>query len=175
MLDGYTGSCSHGPFSPSGALTYSNYLDVKVHVSQAIRKIINTMYSHREFPAKEATEILRSLGHDVHNTKDDLALNDLAVELAVLRAKLLKNYATILLTRPFFLQTLFMFGTRVSNQQDMNWRVLFKKCIQAAETTVEDIHEVHARAGAFMCDSLWWQVTINLFNSTSLTFETGRF
>lgn len=133
-------------------------LDSNVMVSETIRKILKLMYTERSFPAEEAMSLLKRYNLDPnHRDQFDGKCDATVEDLPVLRARLLRNYATSLITRPFFVQDLFASSKNPSfKRTDKTWKTISKMCISAALDTIVRIHSVYKMSPVPICDSMWW-------------------
>lgn len=153
--------CGFPPLNQPTGSDLSNHercLDSNVMVSETIRKILKLMYTERGFPAEEAMSLLRRNNLDPsHRDQSDGECDATVDDLAVLRARLLRNYATVLITRPFLVQDLFASSKNPSfKRSDKTWKALSKLCISAALDTVARIHGVYKVSPVPICDSMWW-------------------
>lgn len=76
--------------------------------------------------------------------------------LATLHAILFRNYAMMLLTRPFFVQELYQSSKQKYHERsDTTWKYLSETCVITAYQSVERIFEAHSQSHQFHNDYMW--------------------
>ncbi|OAA78302.1 Fungal transcriptional regulatory protein [Akanthomyces lecanii RCEF 1005] len=140
------GDCS--PSSPNNGR--DDCLEFNVASAKAIRKTLKLVYNPRHFPAEKAYSMLQQA-----QLQPQLGPVD---SLATLHARLFRNYAMMLLTRPFFVQELYQSSKqKYSERSDTTWRYLSETCVSTAHRSIECIFESHNQSRQLTSDYMWRQ------------------
>lgn len=138
------GDCS--PSSPSSGR--DDCLEFNVASAKAIRKTLKLVYNPRHFPAEKAQSML-------HQAQLQPPLGPVD-SLAALHARLFRNYAIMLLTRPFFVQELCQSSKpKYTERSDTTWRFLSETCVATAHQSIECIFESRSQSRQLTSDYMW--------------------
>ncbi|OAQ96984.1 hypothetical protein LLEC1_02253 [Akanthomyces lecanii] len=138
------GDCS--PSSPNSGR--DDCLEFNVASAKAIRKTLKLVYNPRHFPAEKAHSML-------HQAQLQPPLGP-ADSSATLHARLFRNYAMMLLTRPFFVQELYQLSKqKFPERLDTTWRQLSETCITTAHHTIECIFDAYNQPPQLTNDYIW--------------------
>lgn len=136
-----------------GPDTYGPCLEANVHTSQTIRAILKMINHENPLAVDKATNILNQIGYRTEGHCDS---DYSPYALARLSSRLFKNYAVMLLARPFLIQE-FRFSQRESRPPgDSVHGNLSKEGIWAAQDTIERLHCSRKVTELSQCDMTWW-------------------
>lgn len=148
------GDYSSPSSSPSGR---DECLEYNVASAKMIRKTIKLVYNQRHFPAERASTMLQQAQQyspplspvcKQEQPHDDDAEESLATQHALL----FRDYAKMLLSRPFFVQEL----CQSSKQKyDTTWKYISQACVFTAHQAVERMYEAHNQSRQFQNDYMW--------------------
>lgn len=149
-----------GDCTPSSSVDRAERLRFNENSASTIRKTLKLVYKQSQLPIKSACEIFGQIASvSLPRRVSDAGKHD-ASTVASLDAVLFKHYATMLLTRPFFLQDLSSPTRKNSPDGSEAWRHLSESCVKSAHETVERIFEAQTMAETFQNDYLWRCVDI---------------
>ncbi|ATY65603.1 Fungal transcriptional regulatory [Cordyceps militaris] len=127
-------------------------LAFNVASANIIHRTIELVYNQRHLSAERASSILQQAQLYAQPTPVCSQGQDGADTLATQQAILFRNYAVILLTRPFFVQELYHLS---NTKHDTIWTYLSTTCVITAHEYVERIYEAYIQSREFRNNYMW--------------------
>ncbi|TQV99950.1 Fungal transcriptional regulatory protein [Cordyceps javanica] len=141
-----------GDCSPQSPIGRDECLEFNVASAKVIRKTIKLVYNQKHFPFEKASSMLRQA--QLYSPPSPVCFQEQvgADNLATQHAILIRNYALMLLSRPFLIHELYQ---SPKHKYDTIWENLSETCVVTAHQSIERIYEAHNQSRQFQNDYMW--------------------